>query len=96
MKSKTWYYKTELGGKVTFKLTELGISIPKVMKSYMEYYGIPQEYLFKYSTDCNSESEFKTYPVEKIKAKMKSAGATDSEIEEAVDEFLNFDSLIEE
>lgn len=38
MKNKTWYYKTELGGKVTFKLTELGISIPKVMKSYMEYY----------------------------------------------------------
>lgn len=96
MKNKTWYYKTELGGKVTFKLTELGISIPEVMKSYMEYYGILQEYLFKYSTDYSSESEFKKYSAEKIKVKMKSAGATDSEIKEAVDEFLNSDSLIEE
>ena len=94
MKNKAWYYKTKLGGKDTFQLTELGKSIPEVLKSYMEYYDIKQAALFEYASDYNLDTEFKLWGKEKISAKLKKKGATESEIKEAVDLFLNIDEII--
>ncbi|MDE6550126.1 MAG: hypothetical protein K2M44_01325 [Clostridia bacterium] len=94
MKNKDWYYKTELGGKATFKLTKLGMSIPEAVKSYMEYYDIPKEYLFNYAKDYSVDTESRKSITESIKKKMKSSGATDNEINEAVNELLNIDKLV--
>ena len=94
MKDKAWYYKTKLCGKDTFQLTELGKSIPEVLKSYMEYYHIKKEALFEYASDYNLDTEFQLWGKEKISTKLKNKGATDSEVEEAVDLFLNIDEII--
>ena len=93
MKDKAWYYKTKLGGKDTYNLTEIGKSIPEVLKSYMEYYHIKQEALFDYASDYNLDTEFKLWATDKISAKLKEKGATDSEIKEAVDLFVNIDDI---
>ena len=94
MKDKAWYYKTELCGKDTYNLTELGKSIPEVLKSYMEYYDIKQEALFDYASDYNLDTEFQLWATDKISAKLKKEGASESEIKEAVDLFVNIDDII--
>ncbi|MDE7159050.1 MAG: hypothetical protein K2N74_05690 [Clostridiales bacterium] len=94
MKNKEWYYKTKLGGKDTFQLTEKGKSIPEVLKSYLEYYNIKQEDLFQYASDYNLDTEFQLWAKERISTKLKNKGATESEIQEAVDLFLNIDDMI--
>ena len=58
LKNKEWYYKTKLGNTESFKLTKLGMSIPKVLKSYLEYYHIKQEGIFDYATDFDVKTEF--------------------------------------
>lgn len=94
MKNKAWYYKTKLGGKDTFQLTDLGKSIPEVLKSYMEYYGIKQEALFEYASDYNLDTEFKLWATDKISTKLKKKGATYEEVKEAVDLFVNIDEIV--
>lgn len=93
MKNKEWYYKTKLGNTESFKLTKLGMSIPKVLKSYLEYYHIKQEDIFDYATDFDVKTEFDMWAEDGISKRMKASGADDSEIKEAVDLFLNIDEI---
>ena len=94
MKNKDWYNKNKLEGKTNFDLTKLGWAVPEVVKSYMEYYGIPREYIFKYATDYSLETEFRMQTADSIAKKMKARGSTDPKIDAAVCEFLNIDKFI--
>ncbi len=73
MKNKDWYNKNKLEGKTNFDLTKLGWAVPEVVKSYMEYYGIPREYIFKYATDYSLETEFRMQTADSIAKKNESA-----------------------
>ena len=94
LKNKDWYHKTKLGDTDTFKLTRLGMSIPKVLKSYLDYYRIKQEDVFDYATDFDVKTEFDMWAKDGISKRMKASGAADSEINEAVDLYTNIEDIV--
>ena len=93
MKNKKLYCKTELAGNETFKLTKEGMSIPKVFESYLKYFNIKKENVFEYSGDCDIDTEFNVWASKTISEKMKEKGATDVEIKETTELFLNIDEM---
>lgn len=94
LENKDWFFITKRNDFYTFELTELGQKNPKVMENYMDFYNIKKENIFNYAADCNLNTEFKHWSKESITKSMKKDGATDKEIKEAIDLWLNIDEIM--
>ncbi len=89
-----WSCISKLKEYYIFNLTKLGKENPKVMKSYMDFYNIQHKDVFDYKSNYNIKTEFELKSKDSITIKMKKYGATDKEIKEAIDLWININEIM--
>ncbi len=76
-----------------YSITKLGKSIPKVYKSYLDFYNIKPEDIFPNGgTDVNSEFELRT--TKKMRKDLKEKGYSDEKIEKWIYEFIHIEDIL--
>lgn len=94
LENDEWFCISKLNEYYIFNLTKLGKENPKVMKSYMDFYNMKHKDVFDYKAHYNIKTEFELKSKDSITIKMKKDGATDKEIKEAIDLWLNIDEIM--
>ncbi len=64
------------------------------MKSYMDFCNMQHKDVFDYKANYNIKTEFELKSKDSITKKMKKDGATDKEIKDTIDLWLNIEEIM--